>query len=342
MHSQRLLIWIPTPLGDAIMATPALREFRRIFPHACITLLGSPFARQILSPSPFFDYWIDLEKSFLNNTHQIKQGHFDTAITLKNSFGSALTLWMAGVDRRIGYARDGRSVLLTDRIRPLRNNKGRFQPSPMTEYYLKIAEHLGGNADNKRTELSVKSEHTTSTLETIPGLKSSTGPLVIIVPGGAFGPSKLWPIERYAELADKLYETYRATVILSVAPAKEEIAIAESICKSAASDPVNLGTVSLNGGQLKALYKLADLVIANDTGPRHIAIALDKHIITLFGPNNPEWTQYNYEKETQVIGEAPCAPCDRPVCKENRHICMESITVDQIFELTTKVLESKK
>ena len=96
MDLQRILIWLPSPLGDAIMATPALREFRRIFSDASITFLGSAFTREILSPSPFFDHWINLEKGFLKNVNNIKSGHFDGAITLKNSFGSALSLWLAG------------------------------------------------------------------------------------------------------------------------------------------------------------------------------------------------------------------------------------------------------
>ncbi|RKY13815.1 MAG: lipopolysaccharide heptosyltransferase II [Planctomycetota bacterium] len=341
MTSKRVLIWLPSPLGDAIMATPALREFRSLFPDASITFLGPAFTRGVLSPSPFCDEWLDLEKSFWKNIRQIKAGHFDTAITLKNSFGSALTLWLAEIGRRIGYARDGRSFLLTGKIAPLRNNNGSFQPAAMIDYYLKIADHLGGCTDTKKTELSVCPEDTETVLEMLPQLKSLTGPLVIIVPGGAFGPSKLWPIQRYAELADDLYDACSATVILSVAPIKEEVLIAESICHRAASEPVNLGMTSLNGGQLKALYALADLVITNDTGPRHIAIALDKNIITLFGPNNPQWTQTAHEKEVQIIGQAPCVPCDKPVCKQDQHLCMESITVDQVFETAEKILKAK-
>jgi len=176
-------------------------------------------------------------------------------------------------------------------------------------------------------------------LEILPQLKSLIGPLVIIVPGGAFGPSKLWPIERYAQLADDLHDACNATVVISVAPVKEECLIAESICHLASSEPINLGMTSLNGGQLKALYALANLVITNDTGPRHIAIALDKDIITLFGPNNPQWTQTEHEKEIQIIGQASCAPCDKPICKQSRHLCMESITVDQIFEIAKKTLK---
>ena len=340
MTSQRVLIWLPSPLGDAVMATPALRGFRSLFPDASITFLGPAFTRQILSPSPFCDDWIDLEKSFWKNVKQLKAGNFDTTIVLKNSFGPALALRLAGISRRIGYARDGRYFLLTDRISPLQNNDGAFQPTPMINYYLKIADYLGSCTDNKKTKLSVDPKDTEAVLAILPQLKSRTGPLVIIVPGGAFGPSKLWPIERYVELTDTLYEIFGATVVLSVAPVKEECLIAESICHQATSEPINLGMTSLNGGQLKALYSLADLVITNDTGPRHIAIALDKDIITLFGPNNPQWTESGHDKEVQIIGKAPCVPCDKPVCKQSQHLCMESISVDKVFEAAANFLKA--
>jgi len=342
MTSQRVLIWLPSPLGDAIMATPALRAFRSLFADASITFLCPAFTRQILSPSPFCDDWINLEKSVWKNINLLKAGRFDTAVTLKNSFGSALTLRLAGMGRRVGYARDGRSFLLTDRVAPARTEKGDFQPAPMIDYYLKLAHTLGGRIDNRKTELSVRPEDTEAVQEKLPELKSATGPRVIIVPGGAFGPSKLWPIERYAELADRLREAYQATVILSVAPVEEEVQIAESICKLATSAPINLGHTSLNGGQLKALYALADLVITNDTGPRHIAIALDKDVVTLFGPNNPEWTQSAHDREIQIIGQAPCVPCDKPVCKQSKHLCMESITVDAVFDAAEKMLKTKR
>lgn len=342
MKSNNILIWLPTPLGDAIMATPALRELRSVFQQDRITFLGPEFTRQILSPSPFFDDWMLPQKGFFKNVHAIRQGRFGTCILTKNSFGSALTVWCSGIGRRVGYAREGRSWLLTDRLAPLRSEDGCFKPAPMVEYYLKLAKQFGAAAANKKPELSVDPNDIEAVADTFDFLKSLSGPLVILVPGGAFGPSKLWPIDRYAALADRLSQQYRATVVLSVAPVKEEIAIAESICDMAVSKPVNLGLIPLTGGQLKALYSQAALVITNDTGPRHIAIALNRPVVSLFGPNNPQWTQIEYDKEIQIIGKAPCVPCDKPVCRQNEHLCMESITVEQVLEKAVPFLESPR
>ena len=82
-------------------------------------------------------------------------------------------------------------------------------------------------------------------------------------------------------------------------------------------------------------------MITNDTGPRHIAIAFGRRVITLFGPNNPGWTETGSENEIQIIGEAACAPCDKPVCKKSEHLCMEAITVEMVCEAAEKLLEEK-
>ena len=339
MNSQRLLVWLPSPLGDAIMATPALRAFRSNLPHASITFSAPTFTRQVLSPGPFCDAWLEPGRSFAEHVGRLKSGAFDSVILLKNSFGSALTARLAGIPRRIGYARDMRSVLLTDRVPPVRDEKGRFKPLPMIDYYLAIASFLGMNIDSRKTELSFTPDQREAMLARLPQLKDAARPLVILVPGGAFGPSKLWPNGRYAELADRLNQTCGATVLLSVAPVPKEIEIAEDIRSKAKSPVINLGLTPLNGGCLKALFGSADLVISNDTGPRHIAIALDKPVVSLFGPNNPRWTQSGHDKEIQIIGKAPCVPCDRPVCKQNQHLCMESITVEQVLDKTATLLK---
>ncbi len=321
------------------MATPTLRAFRQRFSNHDITFLAPAFTRDILSPCQFCDNWLIYENN-RKTIRALKAESFDTAILLKNSFSSALAIRLAGIGRRIGYARDGRSFLLTDKIRPLRTNGGIFQPAPMIEYYLKIAEYLEAPVENKKTELSISEECTQSLKQKLTSLNNMTGPLIILVPGGAFGPSKLWPVQRYAKLADMLYEKYNATVVLSIAPVQAEIQIAEQICAAAKSDVLHVGRSGLSGGQLKALFSLADLVITNDTGPRHIAIALNKNTISLFGPNNPQWTQTAHDKEIQIVGKGPCVPCDKPTCRQSQHLCMESITVDDVFRAAESFLKT--
>lgn len=322
------------------MATPALRAFRRLYSDAEITFLAQPFTKQTLTPCDFCDLWILHDKRKLKMIAALRREQFDVAILLKNSFSCAATVALAGIGRRIGYARDGRSWLLTDRI-PVEKTGGRPKPLPMIDYYLKISDTLGPKTNNTKTELSVDDAVIPKIREKLPMLKQVSGSLVILVPGGAFGPSKLWPTQRWAELADVLARRYNATTLISVAPIEKEKAIATSICESANCNPINLGSTPLNGGELKALFSLADLVVTNDTGPRHIAIALDKPVVSLFGPNNPKWTETPCAKEIKIIGRAPCVPCDKPVCRMPRHLCMESITVSEVLDAAAQFLASE-
>jgi heptosyltransferase-2 len=162
--------------------------------------------------------------------------------------------------------------------------------------------------------------------------------LIVLVPGGAFGPSKCWPAERFAETADRLAREFGATVVVSVASNAFERQIAQEICARAQTPVLNLAERPVSLGELKALLAEADLVIANDTGPRHIAIALGRKVITLFGPNDPAWTQTGYANEVQIVGEAPCAPCQKPRCTQTEHTCMRSIRVQQVCEAVGDLL----
>lgn len=341
MKPHNLLIWLPSPLGDAIMAIPALRSVRALYPEASITLMAPAFTREVLHPCPYCDDWLAAAKGTLKTVSLLRGQSFDASILLKNSFGSALTVRLAGIGRRIGYAREGRSFLLTDKIAPPRAEDGSFKPSPMIEYYLEIAARLGGSTDARKPELTVEIACIESVRKKLPALNKTSGPLAVLVPGGAFGPSKLWPVQRYAQLADRLHAAYGATVFVSVAPVQAELAIAEQICQLATAPVVYPKQTALSGGELKALFGLADVVITNDTGPRHIAMALDRNVVSLFGPNNPQWTQTGHAKEIQIIGQAPCVPCEKPVCRQSRHLCMESITVEAVFEAAGRFLETR-
>ena len=338
MSDETLVIWLPSPLGDAVMATPSLRAIRRHFADRRILFWGSAMVRQVLSPTDLCNEWIEMQRGFWNALRQMKETKCRLCVLLKNSFGSALTVWLAKIPQRIGYARDGRTWMLTQSIRPPVDTDGGWMPVPAIDYYLNLAHFLGARADERTMELAVDPAAEKTLLEKLPTAVENSGPLVILVPGGAFGPSKLWPSERFAQIADRLIEQYQATVVLSVAPNRQEIQIADRICQHARKTLIHLGQVRLEIGELKALLGRADLVITNDTGPRHIAIALKRKVITLFGPNNPQWTQTGCKDEIQIIGAGPCVPCDRPMCRQPQHYCMESITADQVFEVAQKQL----
>ncbi|MHC4222033.1 MAG: glycosyltransferase family 9 protein, partial [Planctomycetota bacterium] len=123
-------------MGDAILATPALRSIREHFGSAKITFLANNIVRQVLSPCDLNDAWLDHgDKNLFTTAKMIKSHNFTHAILFKNSFASALAVFLAGIGIRVGYARDGRGFLLSEKLYPPKTDSGKFKPTSMLDYY---------------------------------------------------------------------------------------------------------------------------------------------------------------------------------------------------------------
>jgi heptosyltransferase-2 len=340
-NREKILIWLPSPMGDAILCTPALRAIRQHFKDADITFLAGPTVNQILSPTRFNDAWLTQQnKNSFAAAKILGARKFTHAVLFKNSFASALACLLARIPSRIGYAREGRGFLLTQRLYPPRLSQIKFKPVSMIDYYLAIASWLGAETSDRKLQLLIDPHDNRKLQAKLPQIAEGKGPVVILVPGGAFGPSKCWPSESFAETADWLISNYNATVVISVASDPAEQRIAAQIVNKSAHKLINLAQTPLTLGELKALFAVADLVISNDTGPRHIATALQRKLITLFGPNDPAWTDTGYENEIKITGDAPCAPCAKPVCKETEHLCMQAIATETVCHAAKTLLEN--
>jgi heptosyltransferase-2 len=342
-NGNNILVWLPSPMGDAVLCTPALQAIRRRFSVSKITFLAEPVVREVLSPSSYNDKWLELRRRNPFTIAKILKEHkFTHAILFKNSFASALAVFCAAIPSRIGYAREGRGFLLTEKLYPPKLSNGKFKPVSMIDYYLSIASRLGAEAESRNLELLVDQKCSSALSTKLPEIDKAGGPVVIIVPGGAFGSSKCWPSDRFAQTADWLIDNYNATVVISVSPDPAEKKIAEEICAASRNKLLSLSKKGLSLGELKALFSRASLVIANDTGPRHIAIALQRKLITLFGPNDPAWTETNYEDEMQIVGNVSCAPCAKPTCKQTHHVCMQAITIEMVCNAAKQLFEDNR
>ncbi|MBN2591352.1 MAG: lipopolysaccharide heptosyltransferase II [Sedimentisphaerales bacterium] len=348
MQNIKILVWLPSPMGDAILCTPALRAIREKYASSEIFFLANPTVRNILSPCPFNDSWLEYGNiNPLAIAKKLRGHNFSHAILFKNSFASAMSVFLARIPSRIGYCREMRGFLLTENIYPEKLSNGKYKPLSMVDYYLEIASKSGADVSNKKTELTVDQQDTKSLQSKLPEVFNSDGPVIILVPGGAFGPSKCWPADNFAKTANQLIKDFNSTVVVSVSTNQAEQNIAKEICSSkilltssAKKKLINLADNPLNLGQLKSLFTLADLVITNDTGPRHIAVALGRKVVTLFGPNDPVWTDTEYENEIQITGNVTCSPCQKPECIRGQRICMESISVETVLEAAKELLKN--
>lgn len=350
---EKILIVQPNWVGDAVMATPTLRAFRELYPNAHISYLMRRYVKDLYGGMPWADQFITYRtgktkakagKGLFDLAARLRAGKFDLAILLPNSFKTALLCKMANIPRIFGYERDGRGFLLTDRLLPIKE-KGKFIPSPIIHAYMGLARYLGSqNRDLGMQLFATESDRreaqtvfTRSSLDADLCRPGAAGgpPLILLNPGAQYGSAKLWKAEYFAELGDQLIDRLGATVLLSAAP--RERAIVENIQRLMKHAAVDLSTKGMTLGSLKEIVRRCDLMVTNDTGPRHIAAAMDVPVVTIFGPTHPEWTEIYYAKERQVAVKVFCGPCQKKICPLD-HRCMTRVTPAMVWEASMQLL----
>lgn len=300
----RLLVVMPSWVGDAVMATPTLRLIRRAFPGVFVGGLVRPGIDQLLAGSDLLD---ELHVAHATGVlgpkfiaAKIRPRRYDTALLLANSFSSALIVRIAGIPRRLGYDRDARGLLLTGRLAAPRRADGRWAIVPAVDYYRTLAQEL---LFKPRGLLSSTTEHGSSSmpmeLATTPGEEAAADelfakagitpgtPCAILNPGGN-NAAKRWPADRFAALADHLSSTHGLTVLINGSPGERDlVAQVASMCQAPV---VRLSDLGVTLGSLKAVVRRCRIMATNDTGPRHLAAAFGVPLVSLFGPTDPRWT----------------------------------------------------
>lgn len=343
---QRLLVVLPTWVGDGVMATPLLRALRRGLPGACIVgIVRKPIA-EVFHGLSFLDNLLTFEpgESLPAMVRRLRAEGFDTAIVLSGSFKSALRVRLAQIPRRIGYARDGRGWLLTDQLHPPMNGRWprrSYTVTPTLPYYLRLLEPLGIAEAGRQMELAVTNEEhaTADRILAAAGLMAGDGPFVLLNPGANYGAAKLWPPKHYAAVADRFTKEWGARVAASVAP--NERAIAAEIQRLATTNIIDLAAHGLTLGAVKEMCRRADLVVTNDTGTRHIAAAMGTRLITVFGPTDPKWTTIDYPLERELQINVPCGPCQLKTCPlpaPQTKQCLHKLTPDMVFRAASDLM----
>lgn len=337
---------MPTWIGDTVMAMPALRALRGLYPDAHITALVRRTTRPIVNGCPWIDRQVSLRRraagerrrdGVLNLARRVAKGGFDTAVVLPNSFRSALLTRMAGIPRRIGYDRDGRGFLLTDRLLAPRV-EGRLEPIATHLYYLGIAQYLGAIDPDPKLELFTRPEQDAAA----DGLLRSAGfdpddgrPLVLINPGASYGDAKIWYPDRFAEVADRCVRELGAVTAVTGAPGERRIL--DRVLAAAREPMIDLQKLGVDLSILKSVVRRSSLMVTNDTGPRHLAAALNVPVVTVFGPTDPRWTEIDFADERMVRVDVFCGPCQKKRCPLD-HRCMTQVSAGMVYERVVELM----
>jgi heptosyltransferase-2 len=343
----RIAVFCPNWIGDAVMATPALRALRSAFPAAEIIGVLKPYIAGVLEGAPWFDQLFFLDSRGPASQRwpavaaALRRLRPDLAVLLANTFRSALVARLAGCRRRVGYAHHGRGWLLTDALRPIRDSRGRPLPSPVIEAYNRLARQVGCPEPSYRLELftTPRDEQAADAVWERSGL-NTVGEVICLNPGAAFGAAKHWPAASFAELAQNLVDRRGSGLLVLCGPGEQELA-RQIVALARRPGVASLADSPLSLGLSKACVRRADLLITTDSGPRHFAAAFDRPVVTLFGPTHIAWTETYYPWAVHLQKEVPCGPCQLRVCPLD-HRCMNELTPAEVFSAAIRLLAARR
>jgi len=342
LKPKNIIVRMPNWVGDMIMATPVLTDLRKAFPDAKITAMSKIPLSELLQDDPEIDEVFCFSKPSAFSRHsdrrsiieKLQRGQYDLGILLTNSLSSAWWFWQGKVENRLGYDGNGRKFLLTHPV-PFPKN---LENQHLVTTYKMLLAPLGIPVSDSlpRLFLNPKEIEQARTLLRQHGVRGSHL-IVGINPGATYGSAKCWLPERFREITSKLLEDKDVFVVYFGDQATASLV--KEICQGLSPRVVNLaGLTSLR--ELASLVNLCDVFLTNDSGPMHIAAALKKPIVALFGSTNQIITG-PYRTGTVIQKSVECSPCYQRTCPIDFR-CMKKIEAQEVYNEITKVLYSKK
>jgi len=340
--ASRIVVRPPNWLGDAVMALPALAALRRHFASSHLTIAAVPAVaalfREETEAAP--DRVLEWPAGDRAAIALVEGEGFDTAILLPNSFRSAWQMWRARVPARWGVARSGRRWLLTRAVSLPRRTGVRHQ----SDYYRDLVTTLGIScAPDEAPRIRPRSPSTERARGILDQHQVARGTrLVGLAPGAAYGQAKQWPPDRVAAVAAELVRRHDVTCLVVGASHDRDAALAvDSWLRSHAPD-VQPRVINVTGrtslGALVGLIAEMEAFVSNDSGAMHVAAAIGRPVVAIFGPTD--------ERATHPIGDHVvmtepvfCRPCLLRDCPID-HRCMKRISVDAVYAAVAARLSS--
>ncbi len=339
---KRILITRTDRIGDVVLSTPFIKALRKHYPHAFIAMVVSPHSKDIVDGNPWLDEVIVYDKSCrhkgwassLKFAHSLKKYKFDAAFILHPTNRMHLITWLSGIPKRVGYDRKF-GFLLTDRIPHYKQLGEKHE----LEYTLELLRGLNTGSCDKSLFMPIKAESDKWAESFIyaQGLKDNDR-LLLINPAASC-PSKIWPPERFAEVADRLSAKYGLKVLIVSGP--KDLALAAKV-----TDNVHIPVISLAGrislSQLASILKKSALFISNDSGPVHIASAVGTPVIAIFGRKQAGLSPKRWGpvglKDKLLHKDIGCFECLAHNCKKG-FACLKAVTVEDVLSCADSILK---
>jgi heptosyltransferase-2 len=336
---RRALVIAPNWIGDALMAQPLFSLLRKLHPRIVIDAVAPAWVAPVLERMPEIHdvYATDLAHGKLQMLRRwqlasdLRDVGYDAAYVLPNSFKSALIPFMAGINLRIGYKGESRYGLLNVR----HANPPKDQRPPMVNQYAALAYAPGARLPWLQENATVPMPVPRLDLDLNEAARVSTrfnldtrAPLVVFCPGAEFGPAKRWPPEHFASLAQFIAQSFPYARIVALGSPKDA-PLAQAIADRAPNVRNLCGQTSL--GEACALISRASAVVTNDSGLMHVAAALRRPLVAVFGSTDPRHTPPLSDLAKVQWLHLECSPCFARECPLGHLNCLRELGADQVF-----------
>jgi heptosyltransferase-2 len=332
---RKILVRATNWVGDAVMSLPALRALRERYPKAHIAILAKPWVGDLYGREPFCDELIPYSPGTLAEKwaagRKLAGRGFDMAILLQNAFEAAAVAWAARIPERIGYARDGRSLLLTKAV-PVP------EPGAHERFYylelLKRAEIIDRIPECEAIRLDGASAARVAGRARFQE-RGMGATIVGVSPGAAYGSAKRWLPERFAAAASEVAAELGAQVAVFGSAAERDVC--EEVARGVTVPVHNFaGETSL--GEYIELAAACRVYLTNDSGPMHIASALGLPTVAIFGATNHVTTGPTGPLAKVVRENVECSPCLKRECPID-HRCMTRVEASRVARVALELVK---
>ncbi|WP_153101076.1 lipopolysaccharide heptosyltransferase II [Paraburkholderia hayleyella] len=329
---RRALVIAPNWIGDALMAQPLLSRLVKLHPRLVIDAVAPTWVAPVLERMPEIHdvYATNLAHGKLQMLRRwqlasdLRDVGYDAAYVLPNSLKSALIPWLAAIPLRIGYTGEHRYGLLNVR----HANPRRDVRTPMVEHYAALAYAPGAKAPAELAQPHLETDLNEAARVCTRFNLDTRVPLLVFCPGAEYGSAKRWPPEHFAALAQMVSHSFPYMQIIALGSAKDS-ALAQTIAERAPNVRNLCGQTAL--GEACALIARANAVVTNDSGLMHVAAALRRPLVAIYGSTDPRHTPPLSEWAKVQWLHLECSPCFARECPLGHLNCLRQLSAEQVF-----------